>query len=401
MLFGSALGLEIPWQVVSIDFDPDAKRLDLYLDFPRGSRFLCPDCNASCPVHDTVDRVWRHLSFFEHKTYLHARTPRVNCAHCGVKTVHIKWAQPGSGFTLLFEAMALLMVKQMPFVAAARLMQTNDDALWRISRRYVYQARDRQDMSAVKEIGVDETQCAAGHNYVTVVADVDDSKVLHVTEGRDIKSLESFKDDFEQHGGKIGKVKSVCMDMSVSFISAIAKLMPSAKMIFDRFHVMKLANQAVDAVRRDEVKTNAALKDTRYLWLRNPQNLSDAKREKLDNIVSTMNTQTALAYQMKLNLQEMWTLKTRKEADAHLKSWIKWIAEATIHDSMKKLANTILSHADGILNYFPGQLTSGFMEGINSRIQAARAKARGYRNTDNFITVVYLIAGKLDFNLPI
>jgi transposase len=280
-------------------------------------------------------------------------------------------------------------------------MQTNDDALWRISRRYVYQARDRQDMSAVKEIGVDETQCAAGHNYVTVVADVDDSKVLHVTEGRDIKSLESFKDDFEQHGGKIGKVKSVCMDMSVSFISAIAKLMPSAKMIFDRFHVMKLANQAVDAVRRDEVKTNAALKDTRYLWLRNPQNLSDAKREKLDNIVSTMNTQTALAYQMKLNLQEMWTLKTRKEADAHLKSWIKWIAEATIHDSMKKLANTILSHADGILNYFPGQLTSGFMEGINSRIQAARAKARGYRNTDNFITVVYLIAGKLDFNLPI
>jgi transposase len=399
-LFTAALGLDAPWSVVSVVFDAERKQLDIYLDFPRGSRFLCPECGDLCPVHDTMGRRWRHLSFFEHQTYLHASVPRAKCPKCGVKMVNVKWAQPGSGFTLLFEAMALLMVRDMPFLTASRLMHVSDDCLLRIAKRYVDQGRERDDMSDVTQIGIDETACASGHNYVTVVADVKNSRVLHVAKGHDIKALEASLSDLSNHGCKVKKIKSVCMDMSPSFISAVGKLMPKAQMIFDRFHVMKLVNNAVDTVRRNEVKTNDALKNTRYLWLKNPKKLTDAKREQLDSFLAQMNTQIASAYQMKLNIQELWKLKTKKEATSHLQAWLKWVEGATIDDAMKKLVKTIQAHKKGILNYFPSRLTSGFMESINSRIQAARSKAKGYRNPNNFITVIYLIAGKLNFQLP-
>ena len=398
-LFSVALDLHSPWRVDDVQFDVGAKELHLHLGFDRGSVFACPVCAAGCKAYDRSPRVWRHLNFFEHKSFIHADLPRVECPACGVKVVDVPWARSGSGFTLLFEALVLILGKNMPVSAVARLVKEHDSRLWRVLEYYVDTARDGLDMSEVTKIGVDETSWKPGHQYVTVFTDVDERRVLLVTEGKDAQTVSDFSTDLARHNGKPDQTESVCMDLSPAFQSGVSKEFPQAKQIFDRFHVVKLANEAVDAIRRLEVKSNDELKKTRYLWLSNPETLGDARREKLATI-QAMNSATATAYQMKLNLQELWSLPNRQAATAHLDAWYKWITESSIGAAMKKLAKTIKAHAAGILAYFPDRLTSGLMEGINSLVQAAKSKARGYRNTRYFKKIIYLIAGKLELNLP-
>jgi len=385
--------------VTEVKFDPALKELHLHLGFARGSAFLCPVCGSSCKAYDSEARVWRHLNFFEHESYLHANLPRVKCSSCGVKVAEVPWARPGSGFTLLFEAMILTLCKHMPVFAVARIVGEHDTRLWRVLTHYVELARREVDMSGVREIGVDETSRQSGHEYVTLFADMMQRRVLFVTEGKDAQTIAAFSDDLRRHGGTAEQIEKVCMDMSVAFQSGVATELPNAEMIFDRFHVVKLANDAVDTIRRQEVKTNEALKETRYLWLSNPEKLPDTKKQKLATLQS-MNSATATAYQMKLNLQELWTLPDRLTASAHLDAWYDWVSGSGIGAAMKRLANTVKSHASGILNYFPSRLTSGLMEGINSLVQAAKSKARGYRNSNNLKTIIYLLLGDLRFPLP-
>jgi len=148
-LFQLALGLTPPWRVEKLEFDPARHRLDLYLDFERGSRFACPECaRAGCPVHDSTDKEWRHLNFFQHEAYLHARVPRVRCEEHGVLQVAVPWAREGSGFTLLFEALAMLLMREMPVTAASRIVAEQDTRLWRVLLHYVAAAREREDFAA-------------------------------------------------------------------------------------------------------------------------------------------------------------------------------------------------------------------------------------------------------------
>jgi transposase len=264
-----------------VKFDPDSKELHLYLSFEPGSQFSCPACGAVCKAYDTSPRVWRHLNFFEHKSFLHADFPRTDCRPCGVKTPEAPWARPGSGFTLLFEALVLTLCRHMPVSAASRLTGEHDTRLWRILEAYVEGARERTDMSGVSRIGVDETSFKPGHQYVTLVSDLDSRRVLFVTEGKDAQTMADFKTDFQAHKGEPGRIETVCMDLSPAFAAGVSEQFPQAAKVFDRFHVVKLANAAVDSIRRAEAKTNALLKRSRYLWLANPGSLSPAKRERL------------------------------------------------------------------------------------------------------------------------
>lgn len=274
-LFKLALNLDHPWFISLIDFNAEGKQLDIHIDFESGSKFPCPICNKpSCDVHDTIERTWRHLNFFQFKTFIHCRVPRTKCEDCGVKQIKVPWARKGSGFTLLMDSLIVLMAQHMTVTAVAEIIDEHDTRIWRVLEHYVEEARSQEDYTEVKSVGVDETSKAKGHKYVSVFIDLDRSKVIHVCEGKDALAIESFKTDLELHRGSSENIDNFCCDMSPAFISGIENNFPKASITFDKFHVMKLMNNAVDKVRREEQSRNSLLKRTRFIWLKNPDNLT-------------------------------------------------------------------------------------------------------------------------------
>ena len=256
-----ALGLLPPWMVKAATFDAQARRLDIEIDFARGGRFPCPHCaKADCPVHDTAMQTWRHLDFFQHQAFLHARTPRITCPDCGVKQIAVPWARAGSGFTLLFEALAMTLMTAMPVAAAARLMGEHDTRMWRVLHHWVEQARERADYKDVSRVAIDETAAKRGHDYVSLFVDIDQRRVLFVTEGRGADTVAAFADDLEAHNGDASRVRQVCIDMSAAFIKGVTDNLTEAEITFDKFHAVKLVNDAVDKVRRAEAKGRPELK---------------------------------------------------------------------------------------------------------------------------------------------
>jgi transposase len=394
-----ALGLTPPWTVRRADFDPEAHRLDIEIDFAPGSRFACPVCGAAnCPAYDTERKTWRHLNFFQHQAYLTARVPRVRCGKCGIKTASVPWARPDSGFTLLFEAMLMAMIPAMPVAAVARMVGEHDTRLWRVVHHYVEQGRVRADMSSVTRVAIDETASRRGHNYITLFVDIDQARVLFATEGRDAATVAAFADDLTVHGGDPDQVSEVCIDMSPAFIKGVADGLPNAAVTFDRFHAVKIVNDAVDQVRRAERKAHALLKGTRYIWLRNPENLSERQRATLDAL-PTRTLKTARAYQIRLAFQDLYEQDSPEQAAQHLKRWYFWATHSRL-EPVIDAAHTVKRHWDGILRWFDSKIANGLIEGINSLLQAAKAKARGYRSIRNLNAMVYLLAGKLDLRLP-
>lgn len=183
LLFTAALGLTPPWKVTKINFSAANKQLDIHIDFPPGSTFVCPVCGRDgAHAYDTTEKTWRHLNFFQHRTYLHARVPRVECSYgCGIKTVEVPWSRPESGFTLLFEAFIMTLAREMPVKAIAELVGEHDTRLWRILHHYVHQARAQQDFSEVTKVGVDETSAKRGHDYITLFMDLENSRLYDVS----------------------------------------------------------------------------------------------------------------------------------------------------------------------------------------------------------------------------
>ena len=395
-LFKTALGLQPPWEVAFLDFDLGKQRLDIRVDFQRGSFFPCPVCGRQSKAHDTEERTWRHMDFFQHAAYLTARVPRCNCDEHGIKTVDVPWARKGSGFTLMFEGLIMILVREMTVNAVARLVGEHDTRIWRVLNHHVEEARAKQDFSKVKTIAIDEKSYRRGHRYVTFVMDLDLRRLLFGTVGRDGDTLAAFVEDLKLHGGEAEQIQDVCSDLSPAFIKGIRENLPKAEITFDRFHLMKLMNEALDTVRREESPSTPGLKKTRYHWLKNPGDLTQSQKKRLQEL-KAMNLQTVEAYQMKLLFQDFFEQGNPRAAKLFLVDWCT-LAYASELKPLMKLADTLHSHSKGILNWWHSKITNGLIEGMNSLIQAAIAKARGYRNPKNLITIAYLIAGKLHFN---
>jgi transposase len=397
-LMQQALGLPSPWTVVRSDFDTEASRLDVQIDFIPASRFACPGCGAAdCPAYDTQRKTWRHLNFFQHQTYLNARVPRIRCGTCGIRQINVPWVRPDSGFTLLFEAMVMTLVSAMPVAAVARMVGEHDTRLWRVVHHYVDEGRARTDASQVSRVAIDETAARRGHDYITLFADIDQARVLFATEGKDAATVAAFADDLAMHGGDPKAIEEVCIDMSPAFIKGVAESLPEAAVTFDKFHAVKIINDAVDQVRRAEQKQQDVLRGTRYIWLRNPDTLSERQRTTLENL-PTRHLKTARAYQIRLAFQHLYE-QSSDEAASYLKKWYFWATHSRL-EPIIDAAHTIKRHWNGILRWFDSRIANGLIEGINSLVQAAKAKARGYRSIRNLKTMIYLVAGKLDLRLP-
>src|SRR5215207_10184568 len=262
-LFAAALGLSTPWYVSETTLSVEDKRLDIKIDFARGSRFACPLCGAEAKAYDTTDETWRHLNFFQYAAYLHARVPRVECHRCGVKKIAVPWSRPGSGFTLLFEALVMALARQMPVKAIAALCGEHDTRIWRVVHHYVEEARREMDCSQVRRVGVDETAARRGHDYISLFVDLDEKRLLFATAGKDAATVAAFAADLTTHGGAPEEIESVSCDMSPAFTKGVRAELAEAEITYDRFHLVKLMNEAVDAVRREESRGVPELKGTR------------------------------------------------------------------------------------------------------------------------------------------
>jgi transposase len=398
-LLQQALGLAPPWTVSRSDFDPEARRLDIEIDFTPGSRFACPVCGAAtCPVHDTERRTWRHLDFFQHQAYLNARVPRIHCDKCGVRTVGVPWARPGSGFTLLFEAMVMTMMAAMPVKTVARMVGEHDTRLWRVLHHYVDEGRANMNAAGVTRVALDETAIGRGQDYISLFVDLELRRVLFATEGKDAATVAAFADDLGAHGGDPAAVAEVCIDMSPAFIKGVTENLPKASITFDKFHAVKIVNEAVEKVRREEQKSRPELKASRWVWLKNESNLSSGQRALRDSLAKS-HLKTARAYQIRLAFQDLYDQASADAAADHLKRWHFWATHSRLGPVIDA-AKTVKRHQDGVLRWFDSNISNGLIEGINSLVQAAKAKARGYRSVRNLVAMVYLIAGKLDLRLP-
>lgn len=399
-LFSLALGLAPPWTVDKVEFSAEGQQLDLWLDFAPGSTFACPECqHASCKVHDTAERQWRHLDFFQHRTVLHARQPRVDCPEHGVKTVTPPWARPGSGFTLLMEAFVMALIENgVTPSAVGRLVGEHDTRIWRLLEHYVQEARREADYSDVRALGIDETSRRRGHKYVTVFTDLQNVRVMFATEGKDASTITAFREDFAAHGGSPEQIQEVCLDMSAAFRKGLCQEFPTAAQTFDNFHLMQVLNKAVDEVRRQEQAIRPELKRTRHMWLKNDWNRTDRERELFDSLRDS-GLATMRATHLKTVFQDIFALVCPQQAESALRRWYYWATHSRLKP-MIKAARTIKRHWEGVLRWFHSRLTNAVAEAINGLIQAAKRQARGYRSTRYLITMIYVIGGKLVFKLP-
>lgn len=401
-LFSQALNITSPWYVDHIDFSKEEHQMDIYVKFKEDGVFICPTCGSETgSIHDVHERTWRHLNFFQYKCYIHCQLPRIFCKVCNkVQVVEAPWARKGSGFTLMMEGLILLLTDSMTYSEAGNLIDEEDKRVFRVVKYYVKKAHNKLDCSDVTSIGVDETSKKKGHNYFTVVANMDTGAVLYVTDGKDSDTIENFRSFLVAHGGDSSKIENVCCDMSPSFIKGIDTCFPGADIVFDKFHLMMMINNAVNEVRIAEKKENDDLKGSKYIFLKNPENLTEKEKKKFESI-SNQNLKTLRAYHIRLEFQKnFWKSATREDAEKYLKKWYFWITHSKLKP-MKELAKTIKRHWNGILNYFYSRITNGILEGINSQIQAIKRAARGFKNLDNFKTAIYHRLGRLELEISV
>ena len=410
-LFTSALGLQPPWVVQDVKLDTAKRRIDFQIAC-QGTRLACPACGASAePVHDRLARSWRHLDFFQFEAWLHCDVPRVACGACGKTTqVAVPWARPGSGFTAAFEALALTLCRDLPVRQAASLLRCADKQLWRRIEFYVQQARALEVFADVQIVGVDETSLRRGQDYITVVHDLDAKRLLFATEGRTHQTVLDFAADLKAHGGDPAEVRHVCMDMSAAYAKGAALALPQAQISYDRFHVIAMAHEAMDQVRRAEMAQDApavraalgagdrkTLKQLMWGMRRNPTGWSRHQLSAMHWLQRSA-LKSARAWRLKMALREVYAQarshNSQAQAATDLRAWLSWARRCRL-EPFKKLATTLKERFDAVVRGMVDHRSNAFVEAMNGLLQQAKRAARGFRTSANFIAIAYLRMSKL------
>ena len=396
-LFEAALGIAAPWFVAGVRFDENSRVLTVGIDFTAGTRFAAEGASGEHPVHDTLTKTYRHLNFFQHECVLEVRTPRVKLPDGTVHLVKPPFAGKLSGFTLLFEALVLMLAPQMPFAAVARIVGISPHRVLAICKRYVSLAVTQAYFGNVRALAIDETSRARGHDYITLAADADERRVLAVVEGRDAKAVAAIADELVEHGCPPEQIDCVSIDMSPAYIKGCTEELPNARITFDKFHVVWHANAAVDKMRRIEQRTDKSLKGMRWSLLKDRESLKPEAAADLDALISRMTTvRTARAWAYKEQLREILERKQINVVRQMLLHWCTCVMRSKV-EPMKEVAAMVRRHLEGIVAWAQTRQTNGFLEALNGLFQAAKRRARGFASFDTIRTVVFLIAGKLDF----
>jgi len=393
-LFKTALGLGSDWDVDRITLDPERQEVHIYLRYVRTDALpTCRECHAtSVHVHDYRDRTWRHLDFWQHKTYIHANVPRTRCANGHVVVMDVPWARKGSGYTLLLEGLVLELAKGMPVAQVSRIVRLPDKKLWRIIDWYVQRAVEEQNLKHLHRIGIDETSRRRRHQYITVFMDLDTRRVVFIAEGKGKSTIAAFAAYLRKRGVDPEQITDVTCDMSEAFLAGVKTHLPRARVTLDRFHIVKLINDAIDAVRRRERHDQPCLKGAKYIVLKHPDRLT-AEDKALLRDLEQRNMETVRAYHLRLVFDDFFRQRTAESARGFLKAWVSTVLNSGIAE-MVTVACTIRRHWRLIVNWTRTKISNGILEGFNSLLQAMKSCARGYRSFSFIQTIGYLIGMK-------
>lgn len=401
-LYRHLLGIAPPWTVERVDLNAKAQRIDVHLEHREGQRWECPECEKPCGLHDHADeRSWRHMDSCHFLTFVHARVPRVQCREHGVRLVRVPWAEAGSRFTLLFEALAIAVLKEASVSGAAQLLGLSWDEAHGIMQRAVKRGLAARPELDLKVIGVDEKSVGHGPRFITMVYDHIGKRVVHIADGRGKEALGSFFEDLEPY--QLARIEAMSMDMSKAFIAVAEEALPVPEdtIVFDRFHVMKAMNEAVNDVRREENRAlvregDRRLVGTMHLLRYAEENLPERYEARLVDLKASK-LRTARAWAIKEMLRELWRCENRKAAEALWARWYCWAARSQL-EPVKKVANMVKNHLPGILSYFTHRITNAIAEGTNSKIEWIKNTARGYRNWDNLKAAIFFHCGGLNLS---
>jgi transposase len=396
--YQALLGLDQFWAVVSVDFGLEEKKVEIVLEHV-GGRLTCPECGASCPQADLApERQWRHLDTMQFQTLLRARLPRSKCSVCGVKTVAAPWAGKHSRFTLLFEAFALDVLKACSNVQrAAVLLGLDWQTTHGIMQRAVARGLERRTLDDVRRVGIDEKSFGSGQSYVSVMTDLEESRVLEVVEDRTKAATDELWQTLTPT--QRDKVSAVAVDMWEPFMNSSAEQAPNAEIVHDKFHISKHLNEAVDQVRRQENKALRAKGDdslvgSKHLWLSHPDHLTEDRENWLDELREA-DLKTSRAWAIKESFRRFWDYTYTSSAQTFFESWHSWAIRSRLSPIVEK-AKMLKRHLSGLLSYFRQRVTNAVSEGFNSRIQSIKSAARGFRAFANYRTRILFYCGKLD-----
>ncbi len=372
---------------------------------PRWRLPRCSHCSKQAPGYDRKPaRKWRHLALGRYSIWLSYAPQRVDCPRCGVRVEQVPWATPQSRFTRDFEEMVAYLAQGTDKTKVAKLMGISWVTVGSIVERIVDARLDPERLEDLRRIGVDEFSYRKRHRYLTIVVDHDRGRVIWAGEGRSAEVLEGF------FGGVLGidrcfNIKEVTIDMAGGYIKAIENWLHQADIVFDRFHVQRLASDAVDEVRRSMVREiedpeeAKAIKRSRFALLKNPWDLTTSQQMKLSEVQSR-NKRLYRAYLLKETLADALNYLQPKRAERALRDWLAWASRSKLKPFVK-VSRTIRQHFDGVVAYVRTRLTNGLVEGLNNKLRMIARRAFGFHSASALIAMLFLNSGGIQLDPPL
>jgi transposase len=371
----------VGYHYVSQKFEPGITTFRI--EQPR-ERLRCPHCRSdNVWTQGGVERSFRSLPIGKQPTFLDLKVPRVFCFDCGkVRQVKIAFADPKKRHTRAFARYALELSRLMTIQDVANHLVVGWDTIKEIQATYLQRRFGKPKLHKLKQIAIDEINIGKGHRYLTIVLDLLSGAVVFVGDGKGVDSLKPF---WRRLRRARAKIEAVATDMSPAYIRAIRENLRRVVHVFDHFHVIKLYNEKLSAFRRWlfhqlTARGQRLLKGIRWLLLKNPENLDPTKKERqrLERALR-LNQPLALAYYMKEDLRQIWMQPSKSRARLFLRDWVARARASDIR-MLEKFADTLEEHQEGILNYYDYPISTGPLEGTNTKIQLMKRQAYGYRD---------------------
>ncbi|MEM6699824.1 MAG: ISL3 family transposase [Bacteroidota bacterium] len=403
--YSQILGIEMPWQISKVEVSSSSKDVRIEIALPKDSKIACPCCGQICSIYDyTPERQWRHLDTCDHETHIHSRIPRTQCDKCGIHRVLAAWTRPYSKFTLLFERHAIEVLQNNQVLSrSAQQLNISLDEMRGIRDKALERGLNRRQADKptykVVHLCIDEKSLFRGHHYVTIFYDGQTGRVLEVIEHRtQIATQEGLR--LLDKLIKLSDVEVVTMDMWEAFRNAVELGIPQADIVHDRFHIAQHLNKAVDIVRRAENKKlgkqeDERLKKTRYIWLKDPEKLTDKQQVIFDELVQDHTLNTVKSWELKENFKSFFDCQNKAQALQFFKDWKKKVEDNSLKPLLK-VADMIKKHLDRMLNYFKHRVSNAMAECKNASIQQIKMKARGFKSAKAFRNAILFYCGQLE-----